>query len=143
MNRIKIQLPEGFAFYTEMMIRITDLNYGGHVGNDSFLSLIQEARQQFLQSKGYTELSVEGHGLIMTDAVLEYKKELNHLDKIRIGVQATDFDKMGFDFFYTVEVWNDEKWQLAGKAKTGMIAYDYTEKKKISLPQNVVQKLST
>jgi acyl-CoA thioesterase FadM len=79
----------------------------------------------------------------MADAVLEYKKELNHLDKIRIGVQATDFDKMGFDFFYSVEVWNDEKWQLAGKAKTGMIAYDYTEKKKISLPQNVVQKLST
>jgi acyl-CoA thioester hydrolase len=142
MNRIKIQLPEGFGFYTEFSIRITDLNYGGHAGNDRFLALIQEARQAFLESKGYTELSVEGYGLIMADAVVEYKKELNYKDRIRIWVKASDFDKVGFDIFYRMEVWRDEEWQLAGRAKTGMIAYDYTAKKKVSLTEAAIQNLS-
>ena len=54
MERIKISLPESFKFSTIMKIRITDLNYGGHVGNDSFLSLIHEARQQFLNHFNYS-----------------------------------------------------------------------------------------
>ena len=52
MERIKINLPETFTFSTIIKIRITDINYGGHVGNDSFLSLVHEARLQFLASNG-------------------------------------------------------------------------------------------
>ena len=99
MNRIKINLPDHFPFSTRLQIRVTDLNYGGHVGNDSVLSILQEARQQFLQSRGYTELQVEGFGLIMADAMVEYKKEMNHLDQLKIDIAAKDFDKMGFDLY--------------------------------------------
>jgi acyl-CoA thioesterase FadM len=57
-------MPATYTFSTELTIRITDLNYGGHVGNDSFLSLIQEARQQYLKKLGYGELDFEGSALI-------------------------------------------------------------------------------
>jgi acyl-CoA thioesterase FadM len=67
MERIKINLPEAFSFSTNIPVRITDLNYGGHVGNDAFLSLLHEARMQFLQQFGYSEMNVEGVGLIMSD----------------------------------------------------------------------------
>ena len=60
MARIKIELPEIFSFTTTIPIRITDLNYGGHVGNDTILSIIHEARMQFLKNAGYTELDLEG-----------------------------------------------------------------------------------
>ncbi|MDO8995893.1 thioesterase family protein [Sediminibacterium sp.] len=142
MNRIKIQLPEQFSFTTQMQIRVTDLNYGGHVGNDTILSLLQEARQQFLQSRGYAELRVESFGLIMADAMIEYKKELNHKDTIEIAVIATDFDKLGFDIYYRVTVLENGEHQLAVRAKTGMMLYDYTAKKKVSLSENIIQKLS-
>jgi len=142
MNRIKIELPETFLFATTLRIRLTDLNYGGHVGNDSFLSLIQEARQQYLQSFGYKELAIGGTGLIMADAAIEFKRELNYGDEVKISVTAADFDKLGFDLFYKLEVIQGEKWILAGKAKTGMMCYDYTAKKKVSVPDEVVRKLS-
>jgi acyl-CoA thioesterase FadM len=141
MNRIKIQLPEQFSFSTQIQIRVTDLNYGGHVGNDTILSLLQESRQQFLQSRGYAELSVESFGLIMADAMIEYKKELNHKDIIEIAVVATDFDKLGFDIYYRVTVLENGEHQLAVRAKTGMMLYDYTAKKKVSLPENIIQQL--
>jgi len=142
MNRIKLTLPEIFHFSTELVIRITDLNYGGHVGNDVFLSLIHESRQQYLLSLGYKELSFAGVGLIMADVALEYKRELNHMDRIRISVAAADLDKLGFDLYYKIELLTDDGWALAAKAKTGMICYDYTNKKKVSIPEEAVAKLT-
>ncbi|OYZ01146.1 MAG: hypothetical protein B7Y37_07590 [Sphingobacteriia bacterium 28-36-52] len=142
MNRIKIQLPELFSFTTQMQIRVTDLNYGGHVGNDTVLSLLQEARQQFLQSRGYAELSVESFGLIMADAMIEYKKELNHKDRIEIAVVATDFDKLGFDIYYRITLLQNGEAVLAVRAKTGMMLFDYTTKKKVSLTENIIKQLS-
>ncbi len=141
MNRIKIELPDQFHFNKKIKIRITDLNYGGHVGNDVFLALIHEARQQFLMSHGYAELSFAGVGLIMADVALEYKKELNHGDTVRIAVCAADFDKLGFDLFYKMEIVGSDGPILAGKAKTGMICYDYTAKKKASVPEEAIEKL--
>jgi acyl-CoA thioester hydrolase len=138
MDRIKLTLPESFSFSTTIKIRITDLNYGGHVGNDVFLSLIQEARQQFLNHHGYGELQFEGVGLIMTDAVIEFKKELNYGDEVTISVTATGFDRLGFDLYYKLEINNS----LAGKAKTGMLCYDYDTKKVAAVPKAAKLKLS-
>ena len=140
MERIKINLPETFSFTTSIQIRITDLNYGGHVGNDSFLSIIHEARIQFLKNYGYSELNVEGVGLIMADVVVEYKKELNYGDIVYISVTATNFDKIGFDIFYLLELNEEEKKVIAGKAKTGMMCYDYKLKKRMPVPLNFISK---
>lgn len=142
MNRIKLDLPPSFSFSTELTIRITDLNYGGHVGNDSLLSLIHEARQQFLLSHGYRELAIEGVGLIMADVAVEYKKELNHGDRVKISVAATGFDKLGFDIFYLLEVIAGDECILAGKAKTGMMCYDYSARKKVPVPAAAIERLS-
>jgi YbgC/YbaW family acyl-CoA thioester hydrolase len=141
MNRIKIKLPGSFHFSTLLTIRITDLNYGGHVGNDSFLSLIQEARQQFLRSHGFEELSFAGAGLIMADVAVEFKKELSYGDKLKISVAADDFDKLGFDLFYQLELVEETRLVLAGRAKTGMICFDYTTKTKVPIPEDVMAEL--
>ncbi|MEO8174737.1 MAG: thioesterase family protein, partial [Sediminibacterium sp.] len=117
-------------------------NYGGHVGNDSFLSLIHEARQQFLISHGYKELEIMGIGLIMADVAIEFKKELNYGDTVKISVAADSFDKKGFDLFYKMEIIDGEETVLVGKAKTGMLCYDYEQKKIVSVPVEVISKLS-
>ncbi len=142
MQRIKIELPEQFSFSTNIQVRITDLNYGGHVGNDSFLSLIHEARQQYLNHYGYSELNFENTGLIMTDVGLEFKRELNYGNIVQIQVQAANFDKLGFDIYYLLEIVHPDKNIVAGKAKTGMLCYDYANKKKVSVPLTAIEKLT-
>lgn len=143
MDRIKLKLTEAYPFNTNISIRITDLNYGGHVGNDVFLSLIHEARQQFLLHYGYKELDFAGTGLIMVDAALEYKRELNYGDSIKISVAAQNFDKLGFDLYYLVEVENNGQFVVAAKAKTGMLCYDYQLKKKVSVPAEAFEKFNS
>lgn len=142
MNRIKINLPKDFSFVTSIKIRITDLNYGAHVGNDRILALLQEARQEYLMQFGYGELDFEGLGLIMADVAIEYKSEIKYGQTIAIAVQAADFDKLGFDLFYKMEIIGETEKILAAKAKTGMVCYDYQTKKKTNIPEAALLKIS-
>lgn len=141
MARIKVSLPDAFSFKTEIPIRITDINYGDHVGNDTLLSLIHEARVQFLASHGYEELKIAGLGLIISDAGIEYKAELFYGNKIIVSVAAGEFSKVGFDLFYKIEKREGDKLMLVAAAKTGMIFYDYEKKKIAWVPVEVRDRL--
>lgn len=141
MARIKIQVPSEFAFYTVIPVRITDINYGGHVGNDTVLSLIHEARVQFLQSRGYTELDLEGVGLIMSDVAIEFKSELFYGDIITARVGAGNFTGVGFDLYYRLEKGTSAEITVVAIAKTGMVCYDYSIKKIAKTPSGVKLKL--
>ena len=44
MGRLKLDFPEPVIFATELEVRADSINYGGHVGNDRFLSLAQEGK---------------------------------------------------------------------------------------------------
>jgi len=137
MTRIRIELPKQFSFSTKIPIRITDLNYGGHVGNDTVLTLIHEARVQFLKHFGYEELNIEGVSLIMSDAVIEFKNELFYGDTIIAYVAANNFSRVGFDLFYKL---TRNETNIAF-AKTGMICYNYNSKKVVSIPEAAKEKL--
>jgi acyl-CoA thioesterase FadM len=141
MPRIKIQLPEQFNFSTEIPVRISDLNYGGHVGNDTVLTLIHEARVQFLRFHQYTELDIEGVSLIMGDAALEFKAESFYGDSIRIFVTAGDFSRVGFDLYYKLVRTSDGA--IIATGKTGMVCFNYTTRKVVSVPEPVLSKFSS
>lgn len=142
MARIKIELPEIFHFTTSIPVRITDINYGGHVGNDTVLSIIHEARMQFLKNIGYTELNMEGTSLIMSDVSIEFKNELFYGDIIKASVAAGDFSRAAFSLFYKLEKMPADKPVLLTVAKTGMVCYNYELKKISLLPEEARIKLT-
>jgi len=134
MGRIKLNLPDKFIFSTEIQVRISDINYGGHLGNDSLLSLIHEARIRFLKHFGYTELNIEGSGIIMTDSVILYKSEVFHGEVLHIEVAVDDIGKCGCDVLYRIT--GKETGKEVARAKTGIVFYDYEKKKVVEMPVN-------
>jgi len=141
MPKTKLLLPEHFSFTVEIPVRITDLNYGGHVGNDSILSLIHEIRVQFLRHHGYGELNVAGVGLIMADVTIEFKSELFYGDALWASVAAAEFSRVGFELYYRLGKKSGEKMVPVAFARTSMICYDYAQKKIVSVPKEVCTKL--
>lgn len=139
MARIKVELPASFSFSTSIPIRITDLNYGGHVGNDTILSLVHEARVQFLKQFGLEELKFAGLGLIMGDAAIEFKNELFHGDVVKVWVTAAEFTKISFDLYYKLEKINGEP---VAFVKTGMICFDYSRKKVVAIPDGITRMIA-
>lgn len=135
MARIKIEIPASFPFECTIPVRITDINYGNHAGNDTILSIIHEARMQFLRRCGYTELQFAGTGLIMADAGLEFKNELFYGDTVIASVAADGFTKVSFDLYYKLEKQAGDRRVLVAVAKTGMVCYDYNQKKIAPVPE--------
>ncbi|HMK25677.1 MAG TPA: thioesterase family protein [Chitinophagaceae bacterium] len=144
MARIKIELPGSFPFSCQIPVRITDINYGGHAGNDTVLSIIHEARMQFLQSMGYSEMEFAGVGMIMSDVGIEFKNELFYGDIIIASVVAGEISRVGFDLLYKLETLrpaNNDRKVLVAAAKTRMVCYNYEKKKIVSVPAEARVKL--
>jgi len=142
MARVKVELPGNFTFSAKIPVRITDINYGGHVGNDTILSILHEARVQYLKHYGYTELNFGGTGIIMSDVAIEFKNELFYEDVIIASVAATEFSKVAFELYYKLEKQSSSGNGLIAVAKTGMVCYDYDAKKIVAVPAEVKAKLS-
>ena len=137
MPRIKLVIPERSFASVIIPVRVSDINYGNHVGNDAFVSILQEARMQWLQSHGYTELNIEGLGLIMSDLAIEYKSESFYGDTIEVTLSAGEITNAGFEIFYRLFTRRNGETMLLAKAKTGMVCYDYGIKKVSVLPEKL------
>jgi acyl-CoA thioesterase FadM len=134
MARIKLQLPGTFIFSTDMDIRISDINYGNHLGNDAFLSMMHEARVRFFRHFGYSEMDLAGAAVIMGDTAIVYKKECFYGDVLQVEVMAGDFGPRSFDLYYRFTIRN--KQEVACEAKTGMVCFDYSTRTTVGVPDS-------
>ncbi len=141
MSRIKLNMPGAFFYSTEVRVRITDINYGNHVGNDAFVGIIHEARMQWLKENGFTELDINGTGLIMSDLAVEFKQESFYGDTILVRLGVADAGRVNFDLYYELSVTRNNETILLANAKTAMVAYDYTAKKVAMLPAELKKML--
>lgn len=132
MARVSLDLPETFCFSTDISVRITDLNYGNHLGHDVLLSLIHEARVRFFISKGFYEIDIERRNLVISDAVIIYLAEVLYGDLLEFHVTAGEPNRYGCDIFYKLVRKADSK--LIAKAKTGIVFIDPETKKAAELP---------
>ena len=135
MARIKLEIPENKIAAVTIPVRITDINYGNHLGNDAFVSIIHEARMQWLQQHGYTELNIDGTGLILADLVVEFKNESFYGDHIEVTIAVGEISKVSFELYYQLSTKRNDKMTILALAKTGMVCYNYTLKKVISIPE--------
>lgn len=141
MPRIQLEFPESFIFSCELAVRASDLNYGNHVGNDSVLTLMQEARIIFYQSLGYkNELNFEGSiGHIVADAAVVYKSEAFLGDVLQIQIAISDYSKYGFDMYYRLI--NKQTAKEVAIGKTGIVFFDYDKRKVSTIPQSFISKI--
>jgi 4-hydroxybenzoyl-CoA thioesterase len=127
MARVKVVIPSQFSFSMEMPIPIAFINRGNHLGNDSLVACLNEARIAFMLAQCGEPYGVKGAMMINADLAVEYKSEAYHGDQLRIEVAADDFHKYGCDFVYRVSCVSDGR--VVALAKTGMLLFDFEQKK--------------
>ncbi len=134
MARIKIDISGKLMAVVPVKVRISDINYGNHVGNDAFVSIIHEARMQWLQQNNFTELDIAGTGLIMSDLALEFKNEGFYGEEISVRLSAGEVASVSFELYYELFVIRNGVEILLANAKTGMVCFDYVNKKVAKIP---------
>jgi acyl-CoA thioesterase FadM len=142
MARVRLILPKHFMATFHIPVRITDINYGNHLGNDAFVSLVHEARMQWLQQYGYTELDIDGTGLIMSDLVIEFRNESFYGDVVEISIAVAALSRVSFELYYQLSTIRNNELIILANAKTGMVCYDYANKKVAPVPEKLSALLS-
>ena len=143
MARVKIKFPaEKPLFKTAVPLRISDINYGGHMGNDAVLSIVHEARLQWLSAHGYTELNAGGAALIMADAMIAFRAEGFYGDVLHIHLYAEEITTTAFDLLYRIFTHRDGQEKDIAHIKTGMLCFDYEARKIATMPPALTALLS-
>ena len=143
MSRVKIKFPEQKPLYTATIpVRIGDINYGGHVGNDSILSIVHEARMQMLANAGYSEMNAAGTSLIMADVMIAYKGEAFYGDVLSVDIYADEFSARSFDLQYRFTTTRDGAIKEIAHCKTGMACFNYETRKTVELTESLKRFLS-
>lgn len=131
MAQVTLSFPDDtFSFSTTLDVRFDDVNIGAHLGNDSMVSLLGEARSRFLESLGLADLG--DPGTIVADLVVNYRAEARLRDVLRFDVGITDPNRYGGDIAYRVVREQDDT--LIALAKTGVVFYDYQQKRITDAP---------
>lgn len=140
MARIQIELPETFRFTTELPLYMSHINYGGHLDNALLLTLVSEARVRFFKALGYSELDVEGVGIVVADAALQYKSEAFHGEIMVVRMTVGEFGKKGCDLLWSMT--DQSSGREVARGKTGIVFFDYATKKIAPVPEAFRRRLA-
>lgn len=139
MARITLDFNGEIIFTAILEVRVSDINYGGHLGNDRLVAILQEARVKWLRSLGYSsELNIEKLGLIQADLCVQYKLESHLGDVLQVHLAITNISKVGFELNY--QVLKDDSIVVAIASST-LVFYDYSRSKVASIPPNFSKQL--
>ena len=133
MSRLKINLPEKFIFQTSLPVLIGHINYGNHLDNAAVISLVSEARVRFFKHLGFQEGDVDGVGIVVADAAIQYKAEAFHGDTLIFKMTFANFSRVGCDNLY--QVLNEANGGEVARGKSGIVFFDYQNRKTVSVPQ--------
>lgn len=116
-----------FNFTMSYTVRISDINYGGHVANSAVLNFFQDARIAYLRALGgYSEMNIGGEcGLILPEAHVKYCSEMFLFDELVIGAKVTRIGRSSFQMVYRIE--REEKTTAEGE--TTLVCFDYQSRK--------------
>lgn len=132
MARLKLDFPEEqYCYTTPLTVRVTDINGANHLGNDSMISMISEARARFLFEFGVAEQERDGTGIIVTDLATTYRAEAHARDQLLFEVGVMDFNKYGGDITFRITRPKDKT--LIAMAKSGFVFYNYRSSEVVAM----------
>ena len=131
---------DGFNFTIPYIVRVVDVNYGGHVANSAVLNFFQDARIAYLKNLGdYTELDIGSQcGIILPEAHVKYRAEMFLGDELLIGARARNISRSSFTMEYCIE----RDGLVTAEGETVLVCFDYQKRKPRRLDAQFLEKIS-
>lgn len=144
MARVNIELPNAYAYETVIAVRVDDVNFAGHLGHDSLITLLHEARARLFRSLGGHELDIFGAGIILADIAVAYSAEAFAGEQLLVQIAVAEFGTRSCELVYRVTKHAGEGQAPVevARAKTGMVFFDYQARLPIGIPAAFREALS-
>lgn len=125
MGRVTVDIPERFAFSTELPLYAEHINYAQHLDNARLLGLVSEARVRWLASLDYQEGDVDGVGLIMADQSVRYASEARAGEVMVVSMGAGEMGRAGFEVVWVMH--ERVSGREVARGRHNMVCFDYAQ----------------
>ncbi|WP_404416689.1 thioesterase family protein [Vreelandella aquamarina] len=141
MERVKLDFPtDAVIHHHSVSVRVTDMNYGRHLGHDALVSLLHEARSQALMAVGYPEWDLAGYHSVVADLAVQYQSEARCPDILVVETAIPDPAGKALSVYHRVLA--DEGARLVATARLNLLVMDSTAGTPVAVPAEVVQALA-
>lgn len=126
---------EKTLYITTISVLVNHTSYGNHLGYDSLLSILQEARMRWLKtiSPDLSEINIDGNvALLVKDLAVTYESEAHHGDELTIEMSVADTSKTSFIIKY--QVLNKTTNKNLASASTTLVCFDTNKSKVVKIP---------
>ena len=128
LNKIKTTYP----FSVMIPVRITDINYGKHLGHVATIGIFHHARVLFLNDNGFDEMNIQGYGVILLNSHYSFKKEARFNNQLLVNVGIGEFSKLKFNFIY--QALDKDTGDIISEGSEEHVLFDYEKRKVAKLP---------
>ncbi|MBA2653008.1 MAG: thioesterase family protein [Tatlockia sp.] len=123
-------------FKIDIPVRISDINYGGHLGHAELIKITHHARLKFFSKFSLKEDNICGSGIIAKALSVVYKGESFFDDILHILLYVREITKTSCEFLY--EITKNEDMPVASVVET-VLFMNYETRRIQRVPQVIYE----
>ncbi|WP_075881570.1 acyl-CoA thioesterase [Vreelandella massiliensis] len=140
MERVKLDFPaEALIHRHPLAVRVTDMNYGRHLGHDALVSLLHEARLQAFLALDLPEWDMAGYPSVVADLTVQYQSEAHCPDRLVVETAVPILRGKALTVYHRVRKQDSD--QVVATARLNVLLIDPALGRPVAVPNAVTQAL--
>lgn len=141
MERVKLEFPaEAIIHRHPLTVRVTDMNYGRHLGHDALVSLLHEARIQAFAALDLPEWDMHGYPTVVADLAVQYQSEARWPNALIIATAVPEPQGKALTVYQ--RIYQAESEQIVATARVNQLLIDVASGRPVEVPEQVQQALA-
>lgn len=141
MERVKLDFPaEAVIHRHPLTVRVTDMNYGRHLGHDAIVSLLHEARVQAFAALNLPEWDMCGYPSLVADLAIQYLSEARWPDALVIETAVPAPQGKALTIYQRIR--QSESQKIVATARVNQLLIDLNTGAPVDVPADVKHALS-
>ncbi|XKE46345.1 acyl-CoA thioesterase [Halomonas organivorans] len=140
MERVRLEFPEADVRHRHpLTVRVTDMNYGHHLGHDTLVSLLHEARIAALADLGLIEYDMGGYPSVVADLAVQYQAEARWPEALVVDTAIPEPGRRAITVYHRVRREADDV--VVATARINLMLVDPGTGRPVAIPPAVRQRL--
>ncbi|MGO2009993.1 acyl-CoA thioesterase [Vreelandella alkaliphila] len=141
MERVTLDFPTAAIIHRHpLTVRVTDMNYGRHLGHDALVSLLHEARVHAFAALGLPEWDMQGYPSIVADLAVQYQSEARWPDALVVETAVPEPQGKALTVYQ--RICHAETDKVVATARVNQLLLDLSSGRPVKVPDDVAQAIA-